>query len=216
MIQYKKYIAICSGILLLLPVIANAERFMSFEQMYYLSISTDKRVYYAGGIATYTITFKDSQGRDVDPDLIRATYDSQFITLERISDGVYKHVTGKLTLRDHQLGVYAEKDGFFVQESSTVRPIITHKASDKVKATSVQQHDLLKFRLSNDLLSKGEIYKVSIIAIGAGVESIASPSWIQVPNHVGIDLKSVNGSIGPGEKQTIKLVVQGVASKVVW
>lgn len=216
MIQYRQYIGICSGILLLLPLMANAERFVSYDQMY-LSISTDKRVYYAGDVATYTITFKDSEGKPVDPDLIRATYNSQFIQLERISDGVYKYVTKKLTLRDHQLGVYAEKDGFnFVQQSSTVRPVVTQKVSDKVKTTAVQQGDLLKFRISNDMLSKRDVFKVRIITPGAAIESIASPSWIKVPNHVGIDLKSVNGSIAPDETQTIKLVLQGKASMVIW
>ncbi|MFQ5941734.1 MAG: hypothetical protein ACE5KA_08580 [Nitrososphaerales archaeon] len=216
MIQYKRYIAICSGILLLLPVIANAERLFSFDQMY-LSISTDKRVYYAGDTAVYKITFKDSQGRPLDPDIIRATYNSQFIQLERISDGIYIYVTGKLTLRNHQLGIYGERDGFnFVQQSSTIRPVVTQKISDEVKATAVQQGDLLKFRLSNDMLSKKEIFKVRVIIVGASVDSITSASWIKVQNHMGIDLKSINGSIAPDERQTIKLIINGKASMVVW
>ena len=103
-------------------------------------------------------------------------------------DGVYTYKTGKLTHRDHQLGVYAEKNGFnFVQQSLTVRPIAgQQKVSDKVKATAVQQGNILKFRLSNDLLSKREIYKVRLITTGANIESVVSGAWIKVPDHIGM------------------------------
>ncbi|MGH9910785.1 MAG: hypothetical protein ACRD32_09105, partial [Nitrososphaerales archaeon] len=59
-------------------------------------------------------------------------------------------------------------------------------------------------------------YKVRLITTGANIESVVSGAWIKVPNHIGIDLKSVDGSISPAEKQTIKLVVQGKVSTVVW
>lgn len=215
-IAMKIYLAIFCTMMLLLPIMANGERLISYDKMY-LSVSTDKRVYYKGDTATYTVTFKDSDGKPIDPDLIRATYNSQFIQLQRIGDGVYTFKTGTLTQRDHQLGVYAEKDGYnFVQQSLTLRPVATQKASDKVKAIAVQQGNILKFRLSNDLLSKRDIYKVRLITIGATVESVASDAWIKVPDHIGVDLKSVKGSISPDEKQTIKLSVQGKVSTVVW
>lgn len=217
MLEYRQYIAICSSVLLLLPVIsAYGDRFLALDQMD-LSISTDKRMYYPGEIAVYTVKFTDSQGRLVDPDLIRATYDSQFVQLDKVKDGVYTYTTKRLTQQDHQLGVYAEKSGYnFVQQSLTVRPTVAQKVNDNVKATAVQQGSILKFRVGNDILSKSQIYKVRLITIGASVESIASPSWIKVPNHFGVDLKSVDGSIGPGEKQTMKLLVHGEASMVVW
>ncbi len=205
----------CSAILLFLPLVALGEQFVSFDRMN-LQISTDKRVYYTGDIAVYTVTFEDSNGKFIDPDLIRATYDSQFIKLNRASEGVYQHITGKFAPKDHQLGVYAEKDGFnFVQQSSTVRPVVAQQET-KVKITAVQQGDLLKLRISNDALSMREIYKVRLITIGASIESVAIPSWIKVSNHVGVDLKSVNGSISPDERQTIKLIVDGQANMIVW
>lgn len=214
--RYKHYVGICSGLLLLIPMVAYGERLVSLDQIN-LTISTDKRVYYAGDIAVYVVAFRDSSGKLVDPDLIRATYDSQFIDLERVGVGLYRHTTDRLTLKDHQLGVYAEKVGLnYVQQSLTVSPIITQNRDDHVKATAVQQGDLLKLRIGNDVLSKKDIYKVRVITIGANIESIASSSWIKVPNHIGIDLKSVNGSISPDEKQTIKLYVNGDARMIVW
>ena len=214
--RFNQYIAICSGLLLLLPVIAQGEHSNASNQMS-LSISTDKRAYYPGEIAVYTVKFTNSDGKSIDPDLIRATYNSQFIRLEKVDDGVYSYATKRLTRQDNQLGVYGEKDGYnFVQESLTIRPIIGQKAGNHVKATFVQQGDLLKLRLSNDILSQRSISKIMLSVTGATIESVASSSWIRVPNHLGTDLKSVYGSIEPGEKQTIKLVVEGKASMVVW
>lgn len=217
MIQHKGYIAICSSLLLLLPVMSvQGERLIESSDMK-LSISTDKKSYYPGEVASYTVKFLNSNGNLVDPDLIRATYNSQFIELDKVGEGIYKYTTNRLTQRDHQLGVYAEKDGFnFVQQSLTIRPIATQLAKDNVKASAVQQGDILKFRVSNSVISKSEIYKVRLTTIGAGLESVASGAWIKVPNHIGMDLKSVYGSIGPGEKQTVKLLVNGEISKVVW
>ena len=84
--QFKVYSAILSGIIPLLPTVANAERLITYDKMY-LSITTDKRAYYQGDIATYTITFMDSNGKPIDPDLIRATFNSQFIQLVKVGDG---------------------------------------------------------------------------------------------------------------------------------
>lgn len=217
MSQYKQFIAISASLMLLLPVISvNADRLISLDRIN-LSIITDKRIYYPGEIATYIVKFTDSQGNPIDPDLIRATYDSKFIELDRIGEGIYTHSTGMLTQKDHQLGVYAEKSGYnFVQQSLTIRPIATQKASDNVEMTAVQQGNVLKVRISNDILSQNEIYKVRFITIDSSVENVLSSSWMKVPNHIGIDLKSVVGSVGSGQKQTIKLIVDGDASMIVW
>ena len=214
---YKQLIAISFGLLMLLPVMIVQGDINETPNQMDLSISTDKRTHYPGEIAVYTVKFTDSDGTPLNPDLIRATYDSTFIELDQGDMGVYTFTTEMLTQKDHQLGIYGEKNNYnFVQESLTLRPVTTQKVKDDVKVTAVQQSDILKFRISNGILSNNEIYKVRLIAIGATIDSLASSSWIVVPNYVGMDIKSVNGSIGPGEKQTIKILVKGEATMVIW
>jgi len=213
MFWHKHFVVICSMFLLLVSNSIDA----AGEESMYLSITTDKKLYYTGDIAVYTVNFRDSKGKLIDPDLIRATYDSQFVELQKVSDGVYKYVTKRLTQRDHQLGVYAEKEGYrFVQQSLTIRPVVTSDGRNNVKATAVEQGQLLKIRFMNNILSERDIYKIRLVLVGANVESVASSGWIKTTSQFGIDLKSVKGAIGPGDRQTINLLVDGKATMIVW
>ncbi len=72
----------------------------------------DKLSYKTGDTATFTVTFTDLQGNNIDPDTIKAYYDSQVVKLQKQDIGVYTFATPSLTKTNHQLVVNVEKSGF--------------------------------------------------------------------------------------------------------
>ncbi len=72
----------------------------------------DKQSYKTGDVATFTVTFTDLEGNNIDPDKIKAYYDSQVVKLQKQDVGIYTFATPDLTKANHQLIVSAEKTGF--------------------------------------------------------------------------------------------------------
>lgn len=83
----------------------------------------DKTNYKIGDVATFTITFTDAEGNNIDPDTIRAVYDSKLIQLEKKDVGIYTYTTSGLTKEAHQIIVSAEKTGFPTDTSYLSIPI---------------------------------------------------------------------------------------------
>lgn len=83
----------------------------------------DKTNYKIGDVATFTITFTDTEGNNIDPDTIRAVYDSKLIQLEKKDVGIYTFTTPGLTKEAHQIIVSAEKTGFPTDTSYLSIPI---------------------------------------------------------------------------------------------
>ena len=83
----------------------------------------DKTSYKIGDVATFTITFTDAEGNTIDPDTIRAVYDSKLIQLEKKDAGIYTYTTSGLTKEAHQIIVSAEKTGFPTDTSYLSIPI---------------------------------------------------------------------------------------------
>lgn len=83
----------------------------------------DKTSYKIGDVATFTVTFTDSEGNSIDPDTIRAVYDSKQVQLEKKDIGLYTYITSGLTKEAHQLIVSAEKTGFPTDTSYLSIPI---------------------------------------------------------------------------------------------
>lgn len=84
---------------------------------------TDKAYYKVGDAATLTITFTDLQGNLIDPDAIKAYYDSKMVQLEKQDIGVYTYRTPALTKAHHQLIVSAEKADFATDTTYLTIPI---------------------------------------------------------------------------------------------
>ncbi len=83
----------------------------------------DKTSYKTGDTATFTVTFTDLEGNNIDPDTIRAYYDSQVVKLQKQDVGVYTFTTSGLTKTNHQLTVSAEKNGFATDTTYLTIPI---------------------------------------------------------------------------------------------
>ena len=82
-----------------------------------------KSSYKIGDIATFTVAFTDLEGRNIDPDTIKAYYDGKMIQLERQNIGVYTYSTSGLTKAHHQLIVSAEKSSFATDTTYLTIPI---------------------------------------------------------------------------------------------
>ncbi len=83
----------------------------------------DKASYKIGDKATFTVTFTDLQGDNIDPDKIKAYYDGQAVQLEKQNVGVYTFTTSGLAKTNHQLIVSAEKTGFPTETTYLSMPI---------------------------------------------------------------------------------------------
>ncbi len=83
----------------------------------------DKASYKIGDKATFTVTFTDLQGNNIDPDKIKAYYDGQAVQLEKQNVGVYTFTTSGLAKTNHQLIVSAEKTGFPTETTYLSMPI---------------------------------------------------------------------------------------------
>jgi hypothetical protein len=77
-----------------------------------VSISLDKKFYYNGDSANFTIKFASPSGEPFDPDSIRAIYDDTTVSLARESEGLYKFKTPTLAPPKHTLQLIAEKHGY--------------------------------------------------------------------------------------------------------
>jgi len=87
----------------------------------------DKPSYKTGDKATFTVTFTDLEGNNIDPDTIKAYYDSQVVKLQKQDTGVYTFTTSSLTKTDHQLIVSVEKSSF--PASTTYLSLPIHRIS---------------------------------------------------------------------------------------
>lgn len=90
----------------------NSDKISNAKQEIVTRIELDKTSYNSSDEATFTITFADIDGNNIDPAKIRAIYDSRMVQLDRQDVGVYTFVTPELTKTSHQLIVTADKDGF--------------------------------------------------------------------------------------------------------
>jgi len=95
-------------------VIDNSDnvKVSSAKQEIVTRIELDKTSYNTNDKATFTVTFTDIDGNNINPDKVRAIYDSKMVQLDRQDVGVYTFVTPELAKASHQLIVIADKDGF--------------------------------------------------------------------------------------------------------
>ena len=96
------------------PIIIDnvQEQNKSVKQEIVTSIESDRLTYNPGEVVVFTVTFADLEGNVIDPDEIKAYYDSNMIELQRQDTGVYAYTTSGLTKANHQIVVNAEKTGF--------------------------------------------------------------------------------------------------------
>lgn len=75
-------------------------------------IELDKERYNTDEPATFTVTFTDAEGRNIDPDTVKAIYDGKIVQLEKQDTGIYTYTTFGLTKAHHQIIVSMEKSGY--------------------------------------------------------------------------------------------------------
>ncbi len=83
----------------------------------------DKTAYKIGDKATFTVTFTDLEGNNIDPDAIKAYYDSQVVKLQKQNVGVYTYTTSGLSKTNHQLIVSAEKKDWATDTTYLTIPV---------------------------------------------------------------------------------------------
>jgi hypothetical protein len=79
-----------------------------------VSIKLDKRFYFNGDTAIFTITFKSPRGAPFDPEAYRAIFDGITSSLTREEEGVYTFRTPSLAPPKHTLQLIAEKHGYSI------------------------------------------------------------------------------------------------------
>jgi hypothetical protein len=98
-----------------------------------VSIKLDKRFYFNGDSAVFTIRFASPRGELFDPETFRAIYDGMTVSLEREDEGIYKFRTPMLVPPKHTLQLIAEKHGYKVFTDAITFDVFTQTALIGVK-----------------------------------------------------------------------------------
>ena len=98
-----------------------------------VSIKLDKRFYFNGDSAVFTIRFASPRGELFDPETFRAIYDGMTVSLEREDEGIYKFRTPMLAPPKHTLQLIAEKHGYRIFTDAITFDVFAQQALIGVK-----------------------------------------------------------------------------------
>lgn len=93
----------------------------------------DKRTYFSGDVATFTIKFSSPVGLSIAPESIRAIYDGRTVNLTRQSEGVYIYKTPALTPPTHTLQIIAEKHGYKLFNDATTITVFARQVLPTIR-----------------------------------------------------------------------------------
>ncbi|MFQ5941634.1 MAG: hypothetical protein ACE5J2_01820 [Nitrososphaerales archaeon] len=186
-----------------------------------LEITTDgnKNRYFVGKTAFFSVAFFDGMGNFLDPDVIKATYDSIFISLKREDLGRYTFQTPRLvTFAQHQFGVFAGGFGYTSAQESLTITVFGAEIAKPIRATALKIGDDISVRVKNHMLSPHDIYTFKGKFIGASPTTGSSTNW-QFTIEAGTDsfaFKSLVKSLPPGKFTSFKVKVEGSPAKMLW
>jgi hypothetical protein len=185
-----------------------------------LEITTDgnKNRYIVGSKAFFSVAIHDGMGNFVDPDVLKATYDGNFITLEKVDVGRYTFETPTLVkFEQHQFGVFVEQSGYTPAQKSLTITVFGAKVAKPVKVTATKLGDAVMVRAKNLELSPGKVYTLSGKLLNASPKLGSADNWQFSMDHTGTFIfKSIAGSLQQGDHSTYRVKVDGTASKLLW
>ena len=186
-----------------------------------LEITTDgnRNRYSIGSTALFSVAFHDGMGNFVDPDVIKATYDGNFVSLKKVDVGRYTFETPKLVkFEQHQFGVFVEKFGYASAQKSLTITVFGAEIAKPIKVTASKLGDDIRIRVKNNILSPRDVYTFKGTFVGASPLGGSSSSWQfsidSAPNS--FMFKSLVKSLPPGKFTSFKVKTEGTPTKLVW
>jgi hypothetical protein len=185
-----------------------------------LEITTDgnKNRYTVGKSVLFSVAFHDGMGNFVDPDVIKATYDGNFVSLNNVDVGRYTFETPRLVkFEQHQFGVFVEKLGYTSTQKSLTITAFGAIIAKPVKVTASNVGDSIMIRVKNNVLSPGDVYTFKGKFLGASPVEGSSNSWsFNVDSANSFTFKSLEQSMQPGKFTSFKVNVDGTPTKLLW
>lgn len=186
-----------------------------------LEITTDsnKNRYAVGKKALFSVAFHDGMGNFVDPDIIKPTYDGNFVSMEKVDIGRYIFETPRLVkFEQHQFGVFVEKWGYASAQKSLTITVFGAEITKPVRVTAAKVGDHISIRVKNHPLSPGDVYTLVGKFLGASAVEGSSNSWqFSIDAATGSFIfKSVEKSLPSGKFTSFKVKVDGSPTKLLW
>ncbi len=178
-----------------------------------VSISLDKKIYFNGENAIFTIKFANPRGEPFDPDSTRALYDDTTVSIVRESEGLYTFKTPFLTPPKHTLQLIAEKHGYKIYTNAITFDVFAHQAQAGVKLDfdwspkqvlqGVPTTFTLAFRDNNNIVTPFVNYD---FVIKKGSEVVIELMGEQTTNGAA----TYNHTFADGGKYTVTVKVTGI------
>ncbi len=186
-----------------------------------LEITTDsnKNRYSIGSTAFFSVAFHDGMGNFIDPDFMRATYDGNFVSMNKEEVGRYTFTTPRLVkFEEHQFGVFVEKFGYSSTQKSLTITVFGAQIAKPVKVSALKIGDDVRIKVKNNILSPGEIYTFMGKFLDGSAVGSSSGTWQFSVNSAAdsFSLKSLSKSLPPDKSTTFKVKVQGTPTKLLW
>ncbi len=186
-----------------------------------LEITTDgnKNRYFVGQTALFSVAFIDGMGNFVDPDVIKETYDGNFVSLNKEDVGRYTFQTPRLvTFEQHQFGIFAGGFGYTSVQKSLTITVFGAEIAKPIRATALKLGDDISVRVKNHMLSPHDVYTFKGKFVGASPTGGSATNW-QFVIEVATDsfaFKSLEKSLAPGKFTSFKVKVEGSPTKMLW
>ena len=185
-----------------------------------LEITTDgnKNRYFIGKTALFSVAFHDGMGNFFDPDVIKATYDGNFVSLNKVDVGRYTFETPRLVkFEQHQFGIFAEKFGYVSAQKSLTITVFGAEITKPVRVTASKAGDDIMIRVKNHPLSPGDVYTFTGKFLGASTLEGSSSSWqFSIDPTGSFTFKSVEKSLPSGKFTSFKVNTEGTPTKLLW
>jgi len=186
-----------------------------------LEITTDgnKNRYFIGKTALFSVAFHDGMGNFFDPDVIKATYDGNFVSLNKVDVGRYTFETPRLVkFEQHQFGIFAEKFGYVSAQKSLTITVFGAEITKPVRVTASKVGDDIMIRVKNHPLSPGDVYTFTGKFLGASTLEGSSSSWqFSIDSATGSFIfKSLEKSLPSGKFTSFKVKADGAPTKLLW
>ena len=186
-----------------------------------LEITTDgnKNRYLIGSTTFFSVALHDGMGHFLDSDVTKATYDGNFISLNKVDVGRYTFETPRLVkFEQHQFGVFVEKFGYASAQKSLTITVFGAKVAKPVKVTATKADDNVMIRVRDLILSPGDIYTFTGKLLHASAVGGSAENWQfdSDPATETFGFKSLKSSLKPGEIAAYKVKVEGTALKLLW
>ncbi len=183
-----------------------------------ITTDTDKNRARVGDRVMFNVAIYDGNGNFLDPEVIKSTYQGNFVQMMKVDVGRYTFETPRLTKFDNQFGVFIETLGYVsAQKSLTVTAFGAHTLKP-MKTTASKVGDNITVRVTSSVLNPSDIYTFRGQLINATPVEGSATNWqFSVENPIGTFVfKSLSGALKPGGTKVFKVKADGTPEKLFW